>query len=53
MCIPLPVLLVIDMFLENEDILQEINKHFEYNSLEKYQIQSRKKKSSSEKIELL
>ena len=31
MCIPLPVLLVIDMFLENEDILQEISRHSEYN----------------------
>ena len=31
MCIPLPVLLVIDMFLENEDILQEIGRHSEYN----------------------
>ena len=31
MCIPLPVLLVIDMFLENEDILQETSRHSEYN----------------------
>ena len=28
---PLPVLLVIDMFLENEDILQETSRHSEYN----------------------
>ena len=31
MRIPLPVLLVIDMFLENEDILQETSRHSEYN----------------------
>ena len=31
MRIPLPVLLVIDMFLENEDIIQEISRHSEYN----------------------
>ena len=29
--IPLPVLLVIDVFLKNEDILQETSRHSEYN----------------------